>query len=71
MSDMELFRQAAAVAAVMLLLSAALWWLKRRGLASYPGTRRAPRRQESVVRVAVGPQHRNNLVGGGGRGLVR
>ena len=37
MSDMELFRQAAAVAAVMLLLSAALWWLKRRGLASYPG----------------------------------
>lgn len=70
MSGMELFRQAAGVAAVMLLLFAALWWLKRRGLASYPGARRASRRLEAVERLALGPQHGLYLVRVGGRGMV-
>lgn len=69
MNDMELFRQVTGVAAVLLLLFAALWWLKRRGLASYPGGRRA-RRLEAVERLSLGPQHGLCLVRAGGRGIL-
>jgi len=52
-----------AVTGVLAVLAAALWWLRKKGAVRFrPRAHRAPRRLESIERLALSPHHALHLV---------
>jgi flagellar biogenesis protein FliO len=51
------------LAGVLTVLAAALWWLRKKGAVRFRSyARRAPRRLESIERLALSPHHALHLV---------
>ena len=60
---MEITDPMPALAGVLTVLAAALWWLRKKGAVRFRScARRAPRRLESIERLALSPHHALHLV---------
>ena len=61
---MEIMDPMPAVLGVLGVLATALWWLRKKGASGFlrPRIRRAPRRLESMERLALSPNHALYLV---------
>jgi hypothetical protein len=61
-----------AVLSVLAVVAGTLWWLGRKGMVrlNRPGSRKKPRRLESVERLTLGPHHVLHLVSLDGRTIL-